>query len=152
MCQEPTELPWIGCLTGLVWIPKLKIGFIDTKHQLADFLTKSNFTRDEWNNLLQLCNISHFSSICCAQNFQLEQLLQNDGEEDSRIKEEDRSVAKSSPMAMNLASTVSTNSSSVKHPIASKSPGVLKEHVQRNLARGQEEIQNPTQRRVLKGG
>ena len=41
-------------------------------------------------------------------------------------KEEDRIVAKSRPMAMHLASTVLTSSSSANHPIASKSPGVLK--------------------------
>ena len=35
--------------------------YIDTKHQLADMLTVENFTRDEWNNLLHLFNISHFS-------------------------------------------------------------------------------------------
>ena len=43
----------------------------DTKHQLADMLTKGNFTRDKWNNLLHLFNISHFSSICCTKNFSL---------------------------------------------------------------------------------
>ena len=41
-------------------------------------------------------------------------------------KEEDRIVAKSKPTAMNLTSTVSISSSSVNHPIASKSPGILK--------------------------
>ena len=41
-------------------------------------------------------------------------------------KEEDRIVAKSKPTAMKLTSTVSTSSSSVNHPIASKSPGILK--------------------------
>ena len=40
-------------------------------------------------------------------------------------KEEDRIVAKSKPTAMNVTSTVSTSSSSVNHPIASKSPGIL---------------------------
>ena len=49
--------------------PKLQIKYVDTKHQLADILTKGNFTRDEWNNLLHLFNISLFISICCFQNF-----------------------------------------------------------------------------------
>ena len=35
-------------------------------------------------------------------------------------------MAKSKPMAMNLTSAVSTSSSSVNHPIASKSPKILK--------------------------
>ena len=38
--------------------PKIQIRFIDTKHQLADMMTKGNFTRDEWNNLLHLLNIT----------------------------------------------------------------------------------------------
>ena len=42
--------------------PKIQIKYIDTKNQLADILTKGNFTRDEWNHLLSLFNISHFSS------------------------------------------------------------------------------------------
>ena len=45
--------------------PKIQINYIDTKNQLADILTKGNFTRDEWNHLLTLFNISHFSSTSC---------------------------------------------------------------------------------------
>ena len=36
--------------------PKIQIKYIDTKNQLADMLTKGNFTRDEWNHLLCLFN------------------------------------------------------------------------------------------------
>ena len=43
--------------------PKIHIKYIDTKNQLAGILTKGNFTRDEWNHLLCLFNISHFSLI-----------------------------------------------------------------------------------------
>ena len=43
--------------------PKIQIKHIDTKNQLADILTQGNFSRDEWNHLLCLFNISHFSSI-----------------------------------------------------------------------------------------
>ena len=42
--------------------PKIQIKYIDTKNQLADILTKGNFTHDEWNHLLCLFNISQFSS------------------------------------------------------------------------------------------
>ena len=45
--------------------PKIQIKYIDTKNQLADILTKVNFTRDEWNHLLTLFSISHFSSTSC---------------------------------------------------------------------------------------
>ena len=46
--------------------PKIQIKYIDTKNQLADILTKGSFTRDEWNHLLTLFNISHFSSTACV--------------------------------------------------------------------------------------
>ena len=58
---------------ALVWLfdrinldPKIQIKYIDTKEQLADILDKANFTRDEWNHLLTLFNISHFSSTACT--------------------------------------------------------------------------------------
>ena len=48
---------------------KIQIKYIDTKNQLADILTKGSFTSDEWNHLLSLFNINHFSStvslLCC---------------------------------------------------------------------------------------
>ena len=47
--------------------PQIQIKYIDTKNQLADILTKGNFTRDEWNHLLCLFNISHFSSTNCLE-------------------------------------------------------------------------------------
>ena len=40
--------------------PKIQIRHVDTKHQLADIMSKGNITRDEWNNLLHLFDISHF--------------------------------------------------------------------------------------------
>ena len=50
---------------------KIQLRYIDTKHQLVDILTKGNFTRDEWNKLLQLFNISQLSSTCCTKNSNL---------------------------------------------------------------------------------
>ena len=47
--------------------PEIQIKYIDTKNQLADILTKGNFTRDEWNHLVCLFNISHFSSTVCSE-------------------------------------------------------------------------------------
>ena len=41
--------------------PKIQITYIDTKKP-----TRGNFTRDEWNHLLCLFNISHFSSAVCS--------------------------------------------------------------------------------------
>ena len=60
-----TELLLIGCSIESIWTPKIQIKYIDTKNQLADISTKRSFTRDEWNHLLTLFNISHFNSNAC---------------------------------------------------------------------------------------
>ena len=73
---------------------RIQIKYIDTKSQLADILTKGNFTRDEWNHLLCLFNISHFSSINCSE------VMSKRSQKDSG---EERVTAKSKPM-MNLVS------------------------------------------------
>ena len=85
---------------------KIQIKYIDTKSQLADTLTKGNFTRDEWNHLLNLFNISHISSTACTAAM-AKRAQQESGEE--------RVTAKSRPM-MNLTarmpSVVSSSTSS----------------------------------------
>ena len=50
MCPEPTELLLIGCSTESILEPKIQITYVDTKNQLADFLTNGSFSRDEWNH------------------------------------------------------------------------------------------------------
>ena len=85
---------------------KVQNKYIDTKNQFADILTKGNFTRDEWNHLLTLFNISHFSSTACTAAM-AKRAQQGSGEE--------RVTAKSRPM-MNLTarmpSVVSSSTSS----------------------------------------
>ena len=88
---------------------KIQIKYIDTKNQLADILTKGNFTRDEWNHLLNLFNISHFSSTACTAAM-AKRAQQGSGEE--------RVTAKSRPMMNLTARTPSFVSSS-----ASSNPG-----------------------------
>ena len=82
--------------------PKIQIKYIDTKNQLADILTKGNYTRDEWNHLLCLFNISLFSSTVCSEAM-AKRLQQDSGEE--------RVTAKSRPM-MSLVARVPSNVSS----------------------------------------
>ena len=101
---------------GLDWLfdrlnldSKIQIKQIDTKNQLADILTKGNFTRDEWNHLLCLFNVSHFSSTVCSEAM-AKRTQQDLGEE--------RVTAKSRPMISLIARAPSTLSSS-----ASESPG-----------------------------
>ena len=82
--------------------PNIQIKYIDNKNQLADMLIKGNFTRDEWNHLLCLFNISHFSSTVCSEAV-AKRLQQDSGEE--------RVTAKSRPM-MSLIARVPSNVSS----------------------------------------
>ena len=66
MFPGPTKLFLIGYSINSIWYPKIQIKYVDTKNQLADFLLKK-FTRDEWNNLLHLFNISISSSASCSE-------------------------------------------------------------------------------------
>ena len=47
--------------------PKIQIKYIDTNIQIVDMLTKRNVTRDEWNHLLCLFNMSNFSFTNCSE-------------------------------------------------------------------------------------
>ena len=82
---------------------KIQIKYIDTKNHIVDILTKGNFTRDEWNHLLTLFNISHFSSTACIASM-AKPAQQESGEE--------RVTAKSRPMMHLTARTPSFVSSS----------------------------------------
>ena len=99
--------------------PKIQIKYIDTKNQLAVFQTKGNFTRDEWNHLLNLFNISHFSSTVCSETM-AKRAQQESGEE--------RVTAKSRPM-MNLTARMpsvvssSTSSNPVRTSYGYQDPG-----------------------------
>ena len=89
--------------------PKIQIKYIDTKNQLADTLTKGSFKRDEWDHLLCLFNISHFSFTVCSEAM-AKRLQQDSGEE--------RVTAKSRPMMSLIARAPSHVSSAT-----SVSPG-----------------------------
>ena len=85
-------------------VSKIQIKYIDTKNQLADILTKGNFTRDEWNHLLCLFNISHLSPTDCSAAM-AKRSQQDSGEE--------RVTAKSRTMMNLIARTPSFSSTSV---------------------------------------
>ena len=89
--------------------PKIQIKYIDTKNQLADILTKGSFTRDEWNHLLCLFIISHFSPTVCSGTM---------ARRSQQASGEERVTAKSRPMMILIARTPSFVSSST-----SVSPG-----------------------------
>ena len=109
MFPGPTELLLIGYSIESILIQRSKSRTSTPKNQLADILTKGNFTRDEWNHLLTLFNISHFSSTVCSEEM-AKRLQQDSGEE--------RVTAKSRP-TMSLIARVPSNVSSS----TSESPG-----------------------------
>ena len=76
-------------------------------------LTKGNFTRDEWNHLLCLFNISHFGSTNCLE------VMSKRSKEDAGAE---RVTAESKPM-MNLVSRCSIRNPYVLASTASESPG-----------------------------
>ena len=92
---------------------KIQIKYVDIKNPLADILTKGNVTRDEWNNLLRLFNISHSSSTTCLE------VMSKRTQEDVG---EERITAKSKPM-MNFVSRCSERTPDVLASTASESPG-----------------------------
>ena len=94
--------------------PKIQIKYIDTKNQLADILTKGHFTRDEWNHLLCLFNISHFCSTVCSDT------MAKRSQQDSR---EERVTAKSRPMMNLIARAPSHVSSSTSVSLGKRSYG-----------------------------
>ena len=101
--------------------PKIPIRYIDAKHHIADILNKGNVTRDEWNNLLRLFNISHFSSLRCTKSFSLISSTTMAKRIQER-KEEERVVSKSRPAVMNMSSyLMSSSSCTASSPITSKS-------------------------------
>ena len=103
----------------------IQIRYIDSTHQFEDILTKGNFTRDEWNSLLHLFNISHFSSTCCAKNSSLISCSKEMAKRVQEQMEEERIVAKSKSTVVNLSSTDPASSSSPKDADASRGPGEL---------------------------
>ena len=103
---------------------KLQIKYIDTKNQLADILTKGNFTRDEWNHLLCFFNISQNSSTNCSEVMS-KRTQKESGEE--------RVTVKSNPM-MNLVSRCSERTPDVLASTASESPGKTRYESQIHLS------------------
>ena len=120
MFPEPTELLLIGCLMESIWTPRSKSNTLTPKNQLADILTKGKFTRDEWNHLLCLFDISHFSSTNCSE------VMSKRTQGDAGAE---RITAKSKPM-MNLASRYSTRDPDVLASTASESLGETKSESQ----------------------
>ena len=119
--------------------PKIRIKYIDSKNQLADILTKGNFTRDEWNHLLCLFNIIHFSSTNCLE------ALSKRTQEDAG---EERVTAKSKPR-ITLVSRYRVRDPNVPASTASECSGNTKSECQNVLLSSLNVQQTSTERPVL---
>ena len=109
-----TELHLIGCLIEFICIPRSKSSSSTPKANSLTFLTKGNFTRDEWNHLLNLFNICHCSSTACTAAM-AKRAQPKSGEE--------RVTAKSRPMMNLIARTPSFVSSSTSVSLGKKHYG-----------------------------
>ena len=139
MFPEPTELLLIGCLIESIWTPRSKSKYIGTKNQLADILTMGNFTCDEWNHMLCLFTISHFSSINSVKAMS-KRTQEGAGEE---------SVTAKSRAMTKLVSRCRVRDPTVFASIASESPGKTKSESQNVLLSSLNEQQPRTGRPVL---
>ena len=104
-------LDWL--FNGINLDSKIQIKYTYTKKKLVDMLTKGNFTRDEWNHLLCLVNIGHFSSISC---------LEAMSKRTAKDTREERVTAKSKPMT-NLVSRCRVREPTVLVSTASENLG-----------------------------
>ena len=116
MYPETTGLRLIGCSIESTWTQQSTSNMLTPKTQLADILTKGNFTRDEWNHLLHLFNISIFSSASCPDAMSTRM---------QRGNREERIVAKSKP-TLNLVSHIAASSPAAPSSSASNRPGILR--------------------------
>ena len=82
MFPEPTELLLVGCSIKLIWTPKSKSNTLTPNTNSQTYWPKGNFTRDEWNHLLCLFNISHFSSTVCSE------VMSKKGRKKNQVKKE----------------------------------------------------------------
>ena len=95
--------------------PKIKIKYIDTKHQLADILTKGNFTRDERNNLPRVFNISNLSSVCCFETrcpISVSKRLQEGAGQKKSVMAKSKPMITVVPMTVGRSSTMPSSSAS----------------------------------------
>ena len=102
-----------------------------------------------------VCSTSGISALCFAKNFSFFSCTERMAKRMQEKSEENRIVAKSRPTAMNLTSSVATNSSPVNSPIASRSPVILKASSRQVGLSGRPDANTDsilTERRVPKDG
>ena len=78
----------------------IQLKHVDTKNQLADMLTKGNFTRDSWDHLLRWLNIMNFSMFSCSHFLSNRKQSVMSKRAQERGTEEGPPVAKPRPMSL----------------------------------------------------
>ena len=101
--------------------PKSKSHMSTPKDRLADILTRGNFTRDEWNILLHLLSISHFTFFFLLLHSEFPALpaVHKRWRKGCNKRKEKKELC-------HLVSHAATSSSTLQSPIASKSPWTLR--------------------------
>ena len=145
---EPTELLLIGCLTELIWYSwdSNQVHW----HQTPDCRHIDQRKFHTWWMEQSSPFVQHqpFQRSLLCQEFQLDELHQKDGEKDARTKRKKTGLWRNPGQRRRTwLVSVSTSSSSVNSPIASRSPGILKapsRQVGFSGRPGVSENQNPT--------
>ena len=125
MYQEPTELLWTGCLTGLILILTFRFDTLIPDINSQTFWPK--VIPHVTNGIIFfICSSSAISAPFAALRIPAWQAAPKRWRRGCRNRREKKIiVAKSKTTAMNLSSHVPTSSSSAKSPIASENPGIL---------------------------
>ena len=140
-CQEPTGLLWIGCLTGWMWIPRFKLGTSISNINSQTYWPKviSHVTN---GTIFFNCSTSTISALSAA--LRISALLAAP----KRWRRGCKNKKKKTGLLRNQSRrrwTWHQLSRQVPHPwtirLRRKDRGYWK-HLQGNLTRGQEEIQN----------
>ena len=103
MCQEPTGLLWIGCLTGLIWIPRFKFGTSTPNINSQTYWPKV-ISHVMSGTIFFICSTSAISALFAALRISAWLAAPKRRRRGCRKKKEDKIVANSKPTAMNLTS------------------------------------------------
>ena len=94
MCQEPTELLWIGCSTGLIWTPRFR--FVTLTPNINSQTCWPKVISHGMNGTISfICWTSAISALLAALRIpEIDKLLQKDGEEDAGTKRRSKNCGK----------------------------------------------------------
>ena len=150
MCQEATELLWIGCVTGSTWIQKIKVDTLKP-HINSQTVRPKVISHVTNGTIFFICSTSDISALLAALRTPAWWAAPKRWREGCRSKREKKDV-----WQIEMYSDELVFSCSDKFVIREKSDCIEKSGdtpcYAENLKAGWEEIENPTQRRVLKRG